>query len=117
MRPPLRILPMCLAITIVGFTGCKSPDLYEEHGGGFRPKVGFVPDSETAIRIAIAILIPIYGEDFVNSEKPYTATLNDGVWEVSGSLPGSEKGAVVGGAAIVKISKKDGRVLYFLHTV
>jgi hypothetical protein len=117
MRLSSMVFAMCLAMTIVGFNGCKSPGLYEEYGEGFRPKAGFVPDSATAIRIAIAVLIPIYGEDLVNSEKPYTATLKDGVWEVAGSLPGSEKGTVVGGVAIVRIAQKDGRVLYFLHTV
>ena len=39
----------------------------------YKPKDGFVPDKETAMRIAEAVWIPIYGKDKIESEKPFEA--------------------------------------------
>jgi hypothetical protein len=77
----------------------------------FHPKEGFVPNRDTAIAVAEAVLTPIYGRDVVQAERPYTAKLEDGVWTVTGSIP---KGHV-GGASIVRISKADARVLFLIH--
>ncbi|TMG07761.1 MAG: hypothetical protein E6I06_09280 [Chloroflexi bacterium] len=54
---------------------------------GYVPPHGFVPDSATAVRIAIAAWIPIYGENMITAEKPFAATLQDSVWTVRGSTP------------------------------
>ena len=75
------------------------------------PKNGFVPDGQTAIRVAEAILAPIYGEKQVASEHPLSAELKGDVWTVLGSLP---KGST-GGVAQVKISKKTGQILSVTH--
>jgi len=78
----------------------------------YTPLDGFVPNEQTAIRIATAIWIPIYGAENIAREKPYKATLRaDGVWLVRGSLP---KGWI-GGVAEAEISKVDGRVLRVFH--
>jgi hypothetical protein len=84
------------------------------------PKVGFVPDSATAVKIAEAVLIPVYGKEKVESERPFTAKLENGVWTVDGTLhcPGDKGGVTTdcdGGAAEVKLSKKDGRILRMIH--
>jgi len=78
------------------------------------PKEGFVPDDKTAVRIAEAVLDPIYGEEKINSEKPLSARLNEqkDVWIVSGHLP---KEFNKGGAAVVEIAKTDGRILRVSH--
>ena len=76
-----------------------------------RPKQGLVPDSKTAISIAVAVWTPIYGEKQIAGQKPYSAVLSDGKWTVTGSLP---KGWV-GGVAIAVISRDDGRVLRVSH--
>src|SRR5262245_30141700 len=76
-----------------------------------KPAAGYVPDQQTAIRIAVAIWEPIYGHEQIERQKPYRATLKDGVWVVEGSLP---KGWV-GGVALAEISKKDGRILRVSH--
>src|SRR5579862_4871288 len=47
----------------------------------------YVPDEQTAIRIAESVLIQRYGRDQIESEKPLTATLRDTVWTVTGTLP------------------------------
>jgi hypothetical protein len=78
----------------------------------YKPPQGYVPDAETAIQIALAVWLSIYGKKQIDSEKPYTATLKDGVWTVSGSLP---RGDVVGGVAIAEISKQDGTILRVSH--
>jgi hypothetical protein len=84
------------------------------------PKDGFVPDSATAVRVAEAVLIPVFGREKVQSERPFTAALENGVWTVSGTLHCSDgKGGTtthcVGGTAEVKISKMDGRIIRMVH--
>jgi hypothetical protein len=75
------------------------------------PKDGYVPDAATAARIAEAVLLPIYGEATVLSERPFKASLNDDVWTVTGSM----KKVHPGGVATVRLSKADGRVLFVTH--
>ena len=77
----------------------------------YKPKDGYVPDEQTAIRMAEAVWIPIYGAKQIEREKPFKATLKDGVWTVRGTLP---KGHV-GGTAIAEISKTDGCILRIIH--
>lgn len=74
------------------------------------PPKGIVPDSATAIKIAEAIWLPIYGEQ-VLSKKPYKAELQGNVWIVTGTLSGN----TVGGVPIVEISKTDGKVIRLSH--
>lgn len=74
-------------------------------------KFGYVPDEKTAIDIALKVWIPIYGKETIESEKPYIATLKNGVWVVTGSLPEG----MDGGVAEVQISQKDGKVLKIIH--
>ncbi len=87
----------------------------------YTPKDGFVPDSTTAVKVAEAVLIPVYGKEKIESERPFKATLENGVWTVDGTLHCSDgKGGVTttlcdGGTAEVKLSKADGRVLKMIH--
>ena len=82
-----------------------------------KPKEGFVPDAKTAIKIAVAVWEPIYGEKEIAREKPYHARLGtNGVWTVEGSLPKfSFSGPVLGGVAIAEIAKDDARILRVSH--
>ena len=77
----------------------------------YMPPNGYVPDAKTAIRIAVAVWSPIYGEAKIQKEKPFHASLAKGIWTVEGSLP---KGSV-GGVAEADISKQDGRILRISH--
>jgi hypothetical protein len=88
-----------------------SPQEVADRIPSFKPKEGFVPNEATAIRIAEAILVPIYGEKAVASERPFKATLENGVWTIVGTLPPK----VMGGTAIVRLAKADGRILYVIH--
>jgi hypothetical protein len=82
---------------------------------GYKPPQGYVPDEATAIKIAIAVWEPIYGRDKIAAEKPYRATLRDGVWTVEGSLNTQPGELVAGGTALAEISKSDGRILRVTH--
>ena len=76
-----------------------------------RPHQGYVPDQETAIKIAVAVWEPIYGKAAIAKQSPYNATLNDGVWVVTGTLP--ER--MLGGVALAEISKEHGTILRVSH--
>ena len=77
----------------------------------YKPDAGYVPDKETAIRIALAVWEPIYGNEKISDEKPYVATLSGEVWTVHGSLPKE----CAGGVAEIDIRKDDGCILRVSH--
>ena len=77
----------------------------------YLPGGGYVPNKATAIRVAKAVLAPVYGEDKIESEEPFTATLKGDVWTVEGYLPVG----MAGGVALVEISKSDGKILRITH--
>lgn len=81
----------------------------EDHN--YVPKNGFVPDSPTAVSVAEAVSIPIYGREKVESQKPFRASLKGSTWTVTGTL---EKG-LVGGVAEVVIDKMTGRIIRISH--
>ena len=70
-----------------------------------------VPDEATAIRVAEAALIPVYGRKQIESERPFTAKLTGTTWFVFGHLPGGWDG----GVAEIWIDKRDGHVLRYIH--
>ena len=72
---------------------------------------GIIPNEETAISVAIAIWTPIYGD--VSRAKPFVANYNeeDGYWEVRGTLPENMRG----GVPIMRINRRDGKILYVNH--
>lgn len=78
----------------------------------YKPAQGYVPDAETAIKVAVAIWTPIYGKEQIEKEKPYKAILKDDVWYVSGSLPEGW----LGGVAEAEIAKDSGCILKVYHT-
>ena len=90
-------------------------------GQGNQPKQGYVPDETTAVKIAEAVLIPVYGTKKIESERPFHAKLDRQVWTVSGTLrcPDGKGGTTtncVGGVAEVEISKIDARILSMIHS-
>lgn len=93
-----------------------SASLGQEGRSVKRPE-GFVPNESTAITIAEAVLAPIYGPELIAKERPFTATLNGDTWTVKGSLPKAGPDEIVmGGVAIVKISKRNGCILLVGHS-
>jgi hypothetical protein len=80
-------------------------------------KDGYVPEADTAIKIAVVVWSRMYGEHEIAAEKPYHASLEDGIWTVQGSMPKevSEKPTPIGGVAYAEIAKTDGRILLIGH--
>ncbi|NJK92684.1 MAG: hypothetical protein HC904_13185 [Blastochloris sp.] len=70
-----------------------------------------VPDEATAVAIAKAVCLPIYGESSISRQLPLKAKLINELWIVRGTL-GKE---FVGGVIIVEISKKDGKIYSVSH--
>lgn len=83
----------------------------EEKIHNFLPTEGYVPNEATAVRIAEAVWLPIYGEA-VLKEKPFHATLADEIWTVEGTLA---KEYQQGGVALAQISKIDGHIIRVSH--
>jgi hypothetical protein len=83
----------------------------QEHN--YLPKEGYVPDERTAIAIAEAVLLPIYGEKQISKERPFHAKLNSKqqVWTVEGSI----RIGSVGGVATIRIQRQDARILSVTH--
>jgi hypothetical protein len=77
----------------------------------YRPLSGYVPDKQTAIQIARAVLVPIYGSKLVKSESPLSAKLEDQIWVITGRPPKED----IGGYVTIKISKQTGEILQVTH--
>lgn len=78
------------------------------------PVSGVVPDEQTAVNIAHAIFQPVFGITEVEKWQPYHAQLDRrGFWTVYGTLPRGTKG----GTPMLKISRRDGRVLEVWHSL
>ncbi len=81
-----------------------------------------VPDSATAVGLAEKALAKVYGKRLIESERPFTASLSDGIWHVSGTLYCKDKKGNVttdpclGGVAMADIRQSDGRVVRTGHT-
>ncbi|MFT3739686.1 MAG: NTF2 fold immunity protein [Breznakibacter sp.] len=94
------IFIVLLATFIIGFSQVKPPAA-NHSSKGYIPKSGFVPNDTTAIKIAEAVWLPIYGEKIYN-KKPFHARLCNDKWIVEGSLPSGMKG----GVPYIEIQKK-----------
>lgn len=79
---------------------------------GYQPADGFVRDEATAIAIAVAVWGPVYGKKNIAKEAPYRATLKNGSWTVTGTLPKER----VGGIATAVIDRMTGRIINMYHT-
>ena len=88
------------------------PAAYSQPPHNFKPAQGYVPDAATAIKIAVAVWEPIYGQEKISQQKPYRAVLVNGIWIVEGTLP---KQYNLGGVAVAEIAKDDGRILRVSH--
>lgn len=75
------------------------------------PKNGVIPDEKTAKRVAEAILIPIYGQEAIEKQKPFGVVLVGDIWVVTGYISPDQ----LGGVFRIDISKRDGRVVQVMH--
>ena len=98
------------ALTLMLWASWSNAQQPTEHT--YKPPHGYVPDSATAIKIAVAVWEPIYGQERISQQTPYVAVLANGIWTVTGSLP---KQYTRGGTAVAEISKDDGKILRVSH--
>jgi hypothetical protein len=85
--------------------------------GQYVPPRGFVPNAETAIAVARAILIPIFGAEMVKREEPLVAVERADRWFVTGTLcPTLPPNSCRDGVPEVEIAKIDGRILRVSHS-
>jgi hypothetical protein len=81
-----------------------------------------VPDASTAVSIAERAFIKRYGIELIESERPFSATMRNGVWHVSGTLYCRDakgnpvKGLCAGGTAEADVRPSDGLILRMIHT-
>lgn len=108
MRTALKkTLPILLLVILVTFS-VVAMNLQKSKKAAI--KRSYVPDKETAIKIAEAIWLPIYGEGIYNC-KPFVAELrNDSIWVVQGTLTTGK-----GGVPYIEIQKTDCKVLKVIH--
>lgn len=76
------------------------------------PANGFVPDEQTAIAIAEAVLAPIYGKQAIEAQKPYQVARTGDIWTVRGTLPRDR----LGGEFLIEISKQTGQIMRVTHS-
>jgi hypothetical protein len=62
-------------ILLLLFIGIGNTDQLRPQKRGFVPNAGFVPDEAAALKIAEAVLTPVYGEAVIRSERPLKAAL------------------------------------------
>ncbi len=112
-----KILASLLLAITCALSGCQAPVLYLDTYDGVidHPEVDVVPDAKTAVDISIVILKRIYGDQEIEKQKPFKATLDRGVWVVEGFFPSDGKS--VGGSAYIGIRQKDGKVVFWNHAV
>lgn len=79
------------------------------------PSNGYVPDEAAAIAVAEAILVPIYGKESIEGQKPFLVSLQNDVWTVYGPLPTQKDKLVLGGVFRIQISQRDASVLNHTH--
>ena len=77
----------------------------------YMPKDGYIANKIMAIKIADIVLVSIYGEESIKSQRPLSASLENGVWTVVGTI--NTKGH--GGVAEIDISKTTGQILRVTH--
>ena len=68
-----RTVSLTIASTLVAVLAVAAAEITKHSA---KPKDGFVPDAKTAIKIAVAVWEPIYGEKEIAREKPYRARLD-----------------------------------------
>jgi hypothetical protein len=98
------LLAGVILVLLTAFAGADRKKLRQKNDN-------FVPDAETARKIAEAIWLPIYGKQ-IYEDTPFIAKLNrSDVWVVEGTL----KDGLAGGVPYIEIEKNDCKILKVSH--
>ncbi|MBN8705177.1 MAG: hypothetical protein J0L62_04840 [Bacteroidetes bacterium] len=106
----LFFISVTIMVLTLTMTTTNNAEKNNNQNKGYVPEDGFVPNEETAVKIAEAVWFPIYGEK-INENKPFQAILVKGVWQVTGTIHTSK-----GGAPYAEIQKNDCKILIITHS-
>jgi hypothetical protein len=105
------ILVLLISSWLLSFYGLSANGYDPTYISEVKDKTDYVPDAETAIKVAEAIWLPIYGKGIYKS-KPFKARLNEeGIWIVEGTLHSKK-----GGTPYAEIQKRDCKIIMVTHT-
>jgi hypothetical protein len=102
-----------LIILLKQISAADDPGFKKTSDPGVVPVEGYVPNAKTAIKIAEAVVEPVYGLQVIRNEQPFKARLVGGEWFVKGSGPTNVDWK--GGVVEVHISKTNGCITFLLH--
>jgi hypothetical protein len=80
-----------------------------------RSNPNFVPNKKTAIKIAKAVWLPIYGQKDLMFRFYFVQLQND-IWIIEGQSIWSNIFSISGGGPYIKIDKATGKILEVSHT-
>lgn len=88
-------------------------DIISDESKGFIPDDGYVSTEKTAVEIAEAVWVSIYGNE-IYKNRPFEVALDmeKQCWYVKGTLPPN----TLGGVPEIIISKSTGEILYVSHS-
>jgi hypothetical protein len=122
------LLLICLACILIGLLiGIffeRNNNEFIEHPGisilfrvntGIIPEGGFVPDKKTALKIAKAVWLPIYGKKKLIWNR-YQVKLKDDIWYIESVNILHIFFGISGGGPFIKINKITGEILDVSHT-
>lgn len=99
------VLPFFILILIVGCDNQEYPEV------DWKPQDGYVTNEASAIKIAEAVWLNVYGPK-IQGDKPFKAKLINGkVWVVEGTFNSDG----FGGVPYIEIQKSDGKILKVIH--
>jgi len=100
-----------ILICLIGVTSCNytTNTVFQK---SIKCEDCLVTKEETAVGIAEPVLFESYGKDQIEDQRPYTVTIeNDSIWHIEGTF----NRIGFGGVFDIKISAKNGKVLYMMH--
>jgi hypothetical protein len=106
----IMIRVVCL-LCVLSIGVCLGNDVHSYH-----PKDGYVPEQATAMAIAEAVLVAIYGKEQIQRQKPFKIELKDNIWTIEGRAPSGSGALYLGGTALVRISRATGEILQVTHS-
>jgi hypothetical protein len=110
MQMRLKMLKKIAFLALILSSNVLAEDL-----DSYRPMEGYVASEQTAKTIAEAVLIPIYGKENIDKQKPFKIQLKDNTWIVNGTLPSVRGRVTLGGTFTIHISKLTGEILFLMH--